>query len=66
VSPSVLLVNIWNVGFPTEVCVTGLLSNDGQTGVSADLRSNGPPVHPGLAEINGSLASSTAEIGADA
>jgi len=35
--------------------------------VSADLRSDGPPVQAlGLAEINGSLASSTAEIGADA
>ena len=25
-----LLVEIWNVGFPTEVCVIGLLSNDGR------------------------------------
>jgi hypothetical protein len=39
--------------------VIGVLSNDGQTGVSADLGSNGPPVHPVLAKINGSLASGT-------
>jgi hypothetical protein len=60
------LVDIWNVELPTEVCVIGVLSNDGQTGVSADLGSNGPPVHPVLAKINGSLASGTAEMGADA
>jgi hypothetical protein len=26
------VVNIWTVGFPTEVCVIGSLSNDGQLG----------------------------------